>query len=65
MIPFTLSKNHWLIENYTQRINYKEWRKILLCEGDKIMVNGKLRYLQAKSLGYGVLEISKVSLQPR
>jgi len=58
-----ISNNHWLSENYTERIDAKEWRKRLLEDGDKIIFHGRLRRLRAKRLGYGVIEISKEPLK--
>ena len=57
-----LVDGHWHVEGFTQRVTTKEWRDILLKEGDRIIVDGRARQLQAKSLGAGVQEISKVPL---
>ena len=57
-----ISINHYRIENHAQRMPENVWRKILLDERDKIMVNGRLRQLVAKKLGFGVVEISKKPL---
>lgn len=55
----SLNDGHWLFKNYSQRMTTKEWKEILLNEQDKIIVNGNPVRLKAKSLGCGVVEVSK------
>lgn len=57
------SNGHWTYENFTQRITSKEWKRILLNEGDKIIFKGRLRQLKAKRLGAGVVEVYKMPIQ--
>ena len=57
-----LNENHWAIEDYRQRMTAKEWKKELLEGNDKIFVNGRLRTLVSKRLGYGVVEVYKEPL---
>lgn len=57
-----LSTNHWRVEHYVQRMDTKDWRKLLLSSADKIIVCGQSRQLIAKCIGYGVVEISKKPL---
>jgi hypothetical protein len=57
----SLSQSHWTSENFYQRIESKEWKQLLLNGGDKIIFKGCVRILKAKSLGYGVVEVSKIS----
>jgi len=59
----TLSNNHWTIESYTQRMTVKDWKKILLDDRDHPIVAGRLRQLEAKRLGVGVVEVYKVPLK--
>ena len=58
-----LSNNHWTLEDYKERITTEQWKQILLNNDDKIIVKGQARQIQAKNLGYGVVEVSKVSLK--
>ena len=58
-----LSNNHWTLEDYKERITTEQWKQILLNNDDRIMVKGQARQIQAKKLGYGVVEVSKVSLK--
>jgi hypothetical protein len=54
-----LSNNHWVLEEFSQRMTTKEWKQILLDEQDKIIFKGYMRRLVAKRLGAGVVEVSK------
>mgnify|MGYP001560196597 CR=1 FL=1 len=62
MADVNISDNHWQIETYRQRMTRAEWRAILLAERDTINFEGRARHLQAKDLGYGVVEVSKIPL---
>jgi hypothetical protein len=57
-----LSNNHWRLEEFRERVTTKKWKEILLEEGDKIVVGGHLRQLEAKSLGAGIVEVRKKPL---
>jgi hypothetical protein len=57
------SNNHWNMETYRQRMTTKEWKQVLLNEGDRIIFQGRLRQLKAKRLGAGVVEIYKEPLK--
>ena len=54
-----LSDNHWRIPDFRQRITTKQWKQLLLDENDRIIFKGHIRPLKAKSLGAGVVEITK------
>lgn len=60
-----LNDGHWKTENYKQRMTVKEWRKMLLLDQDVIIFTGHVRHLQAKKIGAGVVEISKVPIDLR
>jgi len=51
---------HWTFEDYKQRMTTKEWKQLLLHHEDTVIYNGLIRQLQAKKLGYGVVEVSKI-----
>lgn len=63
MALYQLSPNHWILENFRQRMPVKEWTNILLRNHDSIIVAGRLRQLKAKSLGHGIVEIFKIPLE--
>ena len=54
-----LSQGHWVYVDFQQRMTTKEWKQLLLNEQDQIIFRGNLRKLVAKSLGYGVVSVSK------
>ena len=54
-----LSRNHWGLETYTQRMSAKEWREILLAEQDTVVFKGQVYKLIAKNIGYGLVDVSK------
>lgn len=54
-----LSSGHWQLPYFKQRITVKQWRQMLLDEGDHIIFEGHFCPLIAKDLGYGIVEISK------
>ena len=56
-----LHENHWVSEDFKQRITAKDWKLLLLNNDDKITFEGLVRRLKAKRLGYGVVEVSKVT----
>jgi len=53
---------HWVREDYRQRMTSKEWKKLLLDKEDRLIFHGRVRQLKAKSLGAGVFEIYKEPL---
>lgn len=57
-----LSENHYRVEWFKERMPAKQWQQILLNGDDRIFCNGRLRQLAAKSLGHGVVEVSKEAL---
>ncbi len=57
-----LSDWHWQIEDHVQRMPVAQWRKILLDERDTITWRGHVRRLVGKSIGFGLVEVSKVPL---
>ena len=54
-----LDDGHWHFENYVQRIASTQWRELLLQKDDYVICKGHIRKLVGKSLGVGVVEISK------
>ena len=58
-----VDNNHWRTEWYKERMTTKQWKECLLAEDDMIIYKGRLRRLTAKSLGAGVVEVSKVPLK--
>lgn len=62
MNEIKLFDGHWTHESYTQRMTAKEWKNILLQKRDTIVFEGRIRYLKARKLGYGVVSISKAAL---
>lgn len=60
-----LAKQHWQLEGYRQRIAAKDWRCLLLNDDDKIIFEGRVRKFTAKSLGSGVVEVSKAAKDGR
>ena len=57
------SENHWIFEDYRQRMITKHWKWILLRNDDVIIFQGERRKLKAKNLGAGVVEVYKESLK--
>ena len=54
-----IDNQHWVREDYKERITAKEWEKMLLESDDTIVFKGRVRRLIGKNLGFGVIEISK------
>jgi hypothetical protein len=54
-----LESGHSEFREYKQRMSVKQWKEILLANKDSIIFRGIVRPLKAKSLGYGVVEVSK------
>ena len=63
MASRVLSDNHWLVEDYRQRITVKEWRQILRDDDDRFIAKGRLRELASKNLGSGIIEVYKLPLE--
>ena len=57
-----LDDGHWQREDYTQRVKAKVWKQFLLNSDDQMIMNGRIRKLNGKNLGFGVIEISKEPL---
>jgi hypothetical protein len=62
-IMIELSNNHYTIEAYKQRMSVKDWKEILLKDMDTIVFKGNIRQLEAKNLGYGVVEVYKTPIK--
>jgi hypothetical protein len=62
---FIIDKWHFSQEDFKERMTTAQWRAILLSHRDRILVKGIFRQLQAKSLGFGVVEVSKVPIVKR
>ena len=58
-----LSVNHWVMENYTQRVTTKQWKAILLKGNDSLIFRGNVRKLKARNLGAGVYEVYKAPIK--
>ena len=58
----TLSRNHWNMEEYRERMTIKKWERILIDQGNAIMVDGKIRKLKVKKINLNIVEIYKESL---
>lgn len=54
-----LDEQHWKFADYRQRITSKQWKVLLLNDDDKIIFQGLITQLVGKSLGSGVVEVSK------
>lgn len=54
-----ISENHWRLATFSQRMTTADWRKVLLAEADKIIYRGSVVRLVAKSIGHGVVEVTK------
>jgi hypothetical protein len=48
----------WTMENHRQRMRTADWGDILLKDGDHVIINGRLRQLVGKNLGFGVVEVT-------
>lgn len=57
-----LKDDHWVSESYKQRMTIKVWKQILLDDKDHIIFHGVIRQLRSKSLGVGIVEIYKESI---
>ena len=61
-----LDEGHWTHRDFTQRMTVKQWRRHLLNGSDKFLMHrGEGYRLVAKSLGCGVVEISKAPLHEK
>jgi len=54
-----LDGQHWTFSDYRQRMATKDWRALLLNDDDRIIFKGRVTPLRIKSLGSGVVEVSK------
>jgi len=54
-----LDEQHWVYEDYRQRIKTNQWKDLLLQSDDQIITKGKVRQLVVKNLGFGVYELYK------
>jgi hypothetical protein len=54
-----LDEQHWIYPDYRQRMINKHWRELLLNDDDKVIFQGRVTQLKAKSLGVGVVEVFK------
>ena len=54
-----IDSRHYTLANFKQRMRAKEWKLILLNRQETITFRGDVVKLVAKSLGFGVVEISK------
>lgn len=53
-----LNSNHWVFEEYRERVRRKEAQAILL-EYSTIFFHGHIRHMRAKHVGAGIYEIYK------
>ena len=54
-----LDEQHWIYPDYRQRVKTKLWKELLLNDDDRIIFRGRVTQLIGKSLGSGVIEITK------
>jgi len=54
-----LDEQHWKFADYRQRIILKQWQSLLLNDDDKVIFQGRVTQLMGKSLGSGIVEVSK------
>jgi len=54
-----LSNNHWILEDYVQRMPVCDWKKLLMQGQDRIIFYGRMRTLKAKNVGYGIVDVYK------
>jgi len=54
-----INENHYLMQNFRERMPSKQWRQMLLNREDRIIYRGRIVPLKAKKFGYGVVEIFK------
>lgn len=63
-IPKAKEKHHFAAghaaeQNFVERMTVKQWRQHLLDEDDTIIFKGTVQKLVARSIGFGVVEVSK------
>ena len=58
-----LDNNHWISEDYKERVTTKEWKEMLLNDTDHIIFQGNMRQIVGKKIFAGVMEISKAPLE--
>ena len=54
-----LNSNHWVYEDYKERMTTKEWGEILLEHRDRIIFRGHSRRIVGKRIEPGVYEVFK------
>ena len=54
-----LASGHFVFVDFIQRMTTKSWKKILLDQNDTIVFRGHVITLKGKSIGCGVVEVSK------
>lgn len=59
-----LSESLWKMRHYKQRITKKQWAKALLDHEDESFIDGERLDFQARDLGAGIVEISRVQPAP-
>lgn len=59
-----LSTNHWVLEDFTQRMTVAEWKQVLRNELDTPIVKGNLRRLIAINRGHGFVDVKKEPMLP-
>jgi hypothetical protein len=57
-----LDNNHWVLEDYKQRITRNQLNSLFLNHDDKIIFKGCVRQLKYKKVSPGIYEIYKQSL---
>lgn len=56
-------QRHCDSEDYVQRMEAKHWKVVLLYKRDSVIFQGRTRKLVAKSIGFGVVEVSKAPIE--
>ncbi len=57
--PANISTNHWVLDPYTETMTRENWRAYLKNNESTIIFRGLLRQLRAKSIGGGMVVVSK------
>jgi len=54
-----LDEQHWIYEEFTQRMKVEDWKTLILNYDDQIIFKGRVVRLSAKSIGAAVVEVYK------
>ncbi len=54
-----LNKNHWMIEDYRERMTVHDMKLLFLQGNDHLIFNGHLRRIEFKRIAPGIYEVFK------